>query len=162
MLCGNVAISIIKTMTVAICLTLTGASGGSCPCCSGTLLEPEHTSVMCRLSTLASEQPQWHCGKASTMMADLVPEHMNVMPQFLSLKLAEDQLLMGIWVCLSMKLCHSTSRHLNAAGGKVRGVCKPECSMSSLWKSCCQWCSKQRPTLITICFMKMISFKEID
>ena len=46
MLCGNVAISIIKTMTVAICLKLTGASGGSCPCCSGNLLEPEHTSVM--------------------------------------------------------------------------------------------------------------------
>ena len=58
------------------------------------------------------------------MMADLVPEHMNVMQQFLSLKLAKDQLLMGIWVCLSMKLCHSMSRHLNAAGGKVRGVCK--------------------------------------
>ena len=66
---------------------------------------------------------------------------------------------MGIWICLSMKLCHSTSRHFNTAGGKVRGVCKPECSMSSLWKSCCQWCSKQRPTMITICFMKPISFK---
>ena len=156
-----VVISIIKTMTVAICLTLTGASRGSCPCCSGTLLEPEHTSFVCCLSTLASEQPQWRCGKASTMMADLVPEHMNVMQQFLSLKLAKDQLLMGIWVCLSMKLCHSMSRHLNAAGGKVRGVCKPECSMSSLRKSCCQWCSKQRPTLITLCFMKTISFKEI-
>ena len=92
-----VVISIIKTMTVAICLTLTGASRGSCPCCSGTLLEPEHTSFVCCLSTLASEQPQWRCGKASTMMADLVPEHRNVMQQFLSLKLAKDQLLMGIW-----------------------------------------------------------------
>ena len=155
MLCGNVATCyVIKTMTVAIYLVLTGASSGSCPCCSETLLEPEHTSLMCCLSTLASKQSQWHCGKASTIL----PEHMNLM-QFLSLKLAKDQLLMGIWVCLSMKLCHSTSRHFKAAGGKVRGVCKPECSMSSLWKSCCQWCSKQRPTMITICFIKPIIFK---
>ena len=37
---------VIKTMTVAIYLVLIGASSGSCPCCSETLLGPEQTWVM--------------------------------------------------------------------------------------------------------------------